>query len=134
MEKLESIMDNFENKTIKRQNSVDRTLADHTMKLLELTHNLNKTKGTSQFNLDSDTQCNYYKPRQRTSAAISETRTPWYPTEDDSDVVSTEIFSMTFWTNGMFTLPNTDSYTDSDNMQEGYTETNITGDTDGKLQ
>ena len=98
MEKLESIMDNFENQTIKRQNSVDRTLADHTIKLLELTHNLNKTKGTSQFNLNSDTQCNYYKPRQRTSAAISETRTPWYPTEDDSDVVSAEIFSTTFWT------------------------------------
>ena len=91
-------MKSFENQTIKHRNNVDMTLADHNKTLQELMHNLNKTKGTTQSNSDSKThwQCNYYKPKQRTSAAVSETRTPWYPT-DDLDMVSTEYFSIFYF-------------------------------------
>ena len=76
--------------TIDHQNDVDAMIANHTMTLLEMKRSISKTSGSSDngFKLGSNTECNYYKPRQRTSAAVSETRTPWYPTEDDSQVVS----------------------------------------------
>ena len=74
--------------TMKYQNDVDTILTNHAITLTEIKHSINKTDASSSFKQESHSQCNYYIPRRRTSAALSETRTPWYPTYDDTQVVS----------------------------------------------
>lgn len=82
LQRLEDQLNMLTNQTIRNRNEVDAILVNHAQ---EVTHNMNRTS-TMSLKPDSKSRCTHYIPRQQTATAVRETRTSWFPTNQDSSM------------------------------------------------